>query len=125
MLDIVDSMSVDGKKTFHRADYYLVKDYTDSKSTVNFIDSVINTNKAGNLGEYSDYAMIFFKESSQTNEQNIIESRQKVIDRYSIDHDEIYEYRWSNGKFLAKYEVGNGVILNPRNSIKIFDVPKR
>ena len=67
----------------------------------------------------------FLKESSQTNERNIIESQKKVIDRYSNDHDEIYEYRWAKGSFLAKYKIKNGIIVKPKNDIKVSDIPNR
>jgi len=125
MLDIRDSLEVDGIKTFSRADYYLVKGFRDTKNSELFIDSFVARKKAGDLDKYSNYAIVFFKESSQTNERNIIESQKKVIDRYSNDHDEIYEYRWAKGSFLAKYKIKNGIIVKPKNDIKVSDIPNR
>jgi len=125
MLDVGDSLEVDGIKTFSRADYYLVKGFRDTKNSELFIDSFVAREKAGDLQKYSNYAIVFFKESSQTNERNIIESQKKVIDRYSNDHDEIYEYRWAKGSFLAKYKIKNGIIVKPKNDIKVSDIPNR
>ena len=125
MLDIRDSLEVDGIKTFSRADYYLVKGFRDTKNSELFIDSFVARRKASDLDKYSNYAIVFFKESSQTNERNIIESQKKVIDRYSNDHDEIYEYRWAKGSFLAKNKIKNGIIVKPKNDIKVSDIPNR
>ena len=123
MLDIRDSLEVDGIKTFSRADYYLVKGFRDTKNSELIIDSFVARKKAGDLDKYSNYAIVFFKESSQTNERNIIESQKKVIDRYSNDHDAIYEYDWNNGKFLTRFKIKNGLIVSPNHNIKVIDVP--
>ena len=123
MLDVGDSLEVDGIKTFSRADYYLVKGFRDTKNSELFIDSFVAREKAGDLQKYSNYAIVFFKESSQTNERNIIESQKKVIDRYSNDHDAIYEYDWNNGKFLTRFKIKNGLIVSPNHNIKVTDVP--
>jgi len=123
MLNVTDSLIVEGKKVVSRTEYYLVKEYIDTKKSEKFIDSFVSTNKAANLKEYSSYIIFFFKESSQTNERNIIESQKKVIDRYSNDHDAIYEYDWNNGKFLTRFKIKNGLIVSPNHNIKVTDVP--
>ena len=61
MLDVGDSLEVDGIKTFSRADYYLVKGFRDTKNSELFIDSFVARKKASGLDKYSNYAIVFFK----------------------------------------------------------------
>jgi len=121
-LNITDSTVIDGKKLIAKAEYYLVKEYVDTKYADKYIDSFVAKTKAADLDKYTDYSIFFYKESSQTNEKTIAELKKKVIDRYSNDDDAIYQYKWSDGAFVAKYKFKNGVIIN--SDIKVFDIPE-
>ena len=121
-LDITDSTVIDGKKLIARAEYYLVKEYSETKNVDKYIDSFVAKRKVAGLDKYTDYSIFFYKESSQINEKTIDELQKKVIDRYSNEDDEIYHYMWSDGAFIAKYKFKNGVIIN--SDIKVFDIPE-
>ena len=49
MLDVTDSLMVEGKMLVSRTEYYLVKEFTDTKKSEKFIDSFVSTNKADNF----------------------------------------------------------------------------
>ncbi|MEO7047693.1 MAG: hypothetical protein ABI091_20510 [Ferruginibacter sp.] len=122
MLNYLDTISNDGKAlTIFKTEFYLIKAYSASKKTDQYIDSFIMKNKDTYLGKYSSYKMVFYKESSETNLENIA-SHPKIIDRYSQEHDLVYDYTWSNGKFVYRYKFKNGEIIDPKNHVIVKDV---
>lgn len=122
MLNYIDTSLDRGKQVIYKGDYYIVKNYKESKAMEELIDSFVEQNKDTQIQKYTQYRLTFFKESSKTNLSNIM-TNPRIIDRYSNDNDRIYEYHWSNGKFLSRWKIKNGEILEPKNDIIIEDIP--
>ena len=56
--------------------------------------------------------MIFYKESRYTNLIKIAENPRE-LDRYSVDHDLVFDYTWEDGKFDSRTEIKNGERIYP------------
>ncbi len=123
MLDRIDSIHGNGQTTISKANFYLVKGFADNDNSEKFIDHFVETNKATNPDNYTQYDMTFYKESNETNPENIIQNS-RVIDRYSQNNDWIYSYGWMKGKFMGKWKVRNGEIVDPKSHITVEDIPK-
>src|SRR5687767_1988874 len=93
MLNYIDTFNDRGKQVISKSDFYLIQRYRENKRTESFIKQFVNKSKDANFQKYSQYKIIFFKESKKTNVKNISAST-KVIDRYSNDNDRIFEYHW-------------------------------
>lgn len=124
MLNHVDTIVDRGKTVKHKADFYLVQGYRDNKTTQDYIETFVQKNRDTTLKHNTNYSIIFYRESKQTNTQNII-ANPRVIDRYSQNNDQIYSYSWMNGQFLARYKIKKGKIVEPKSNIKVEDVPKQ
>lgn len=122
MLHYTDSTMDRGKQVIYKSEFYLVKNFREDKTTEALIDRFVNYKKDKQFQKYSDYKMIFYKESDQTNLKNILANR-RIIDRYSQENDWIYCYKWSNGKFLSRWKIRNGEIIDPKNDIKVENIP--
>lgn len=121
MLNYVDTFTDRGEKIKFKSDFYLVKNYSDNRRNLFLIDSFVEKNKSKGLDTFTQYGIIFFKESSKTNIQSIL-LNPKVIDRYSNNNDKIFQYNWSKGKFLSKFKIKKGKIVEPKNDIIIEDI---
>jgi hypothetical protein len=122
MLDHLDTMIDRGSIVLNKSEFYLVKGYEEKKQFSRYIDSFA-MKLDSNAKKYTDYNIIFYKESSETNRKNII-AYPRIIDRYSQEHDWIYQYSWSNGKFLLKWKIKNGEIIEPKEKdFEIKDLP--
>ena len=60
-LDITDSTVIDGKKLIARAEYYFVKEYSETKNVDKYIDSFVAKTKAADLDKYTDYSIFFIR----------------------------------------------------------------
>jgi hypothetical protein len=124
MLNHTDTVIDRGMNVKNKADFYLVQGYVDNKNTRDYIDSFVEKNRDTGLKENSNYSVILYKESKQTNVENIM-ANPKVIDRYSQDNDQIYHYSWMNGKFVARYKVKKGKFVEPKSNVTVEDIPKQ
>lgn len=101
MFNYTDTIMDRGKLIISKGEYFLVKEYTDNMKNESLIDSFAHKNTAVGISNYANYSMLFYKESGQTNIKHLKE-HPKDIDRYSRDHDWIYEYSWLYEKFIGK-----------------------
>ena len=111
ILNYSDTMILSDKTLFNKGENYLIKNYSESIKTENYIDSFVKRNRDASLTKYDNYSIIFYKESKKTNIENITK-RPRDLDRYSQDQDLLFIYRWTNGKYEAKYKFKNGQIVN-------------
>lgn len=121
-LENIDTSQFRGKMAISKMSFYLVQGYKNNKVTERSIDDFVHRNKDSNWLNYSQYQVIFYKESNETNVKNI-KAFPRVIVRYSQDHDWIYSYKWSDGQFLYKWKIKNGKIIKPKQSIRLEDIP--
>jgi len=121
MLNNIDTFMDRGKMVISKFDYYLISNYRDNKRTQNFIDSFVQQHKDSSIAKYSHYNIVFYRESSETNVKNIL-ANPRVIDRYSQENDWIYSYHFINGKFLSRWKVKKGEIIEPKNNIVVEDI---
>jgi hypothetical protein len=106
-----------------KMEFYLVKNFYDNPEIEKYIDSFARSTDINQIKIYSDYIMKFYKESSQTNVENIKRNR-KIIDRYSQSHDQIYNYRWRFGNGPSITKIRNGKSVGDKRKIEIKDVEK-
>ena len=105
-----------GDRVFtNKGSYFLIKGYDGSDAAMSVITKFILNNKDADYANYDSYTMVFFKESSQTSIENI-KRNPKIIDRYSNEHDHIYEFLWHKGKFIATYKFKDGILIQPGTS---------
>jgi hypothetical protein len=119
MFNYTDTTMSKWQERINGIDYYLIKGYLDNKHTKDLIDSFAHKNDAAS--PYGLYKMFFYKESSKTNVKHL-SANPKDLYRYSQNHDLIYQYMWINGKFVVKYRLKNGEIMEPGHDIKIEEV---
>jgi hypothetical protein len=124
MLNREDTLKDGGKILFYKAKYYLVQNYIDDKKTQQYIDKFVQRNKDPNLQKFTQYNMVFYKESKSTSLKKILENRQ-YADKYVHLNDRIYNYWWSsNGNFFTKYKMKNGEIIEPKNiDVEVTPLP--
>lgn len=97
-----------------KTEYYLVQEYHDNSYSLDYIDSFVEKNKTPLPG--SGYEIIVYKESSETNLENIEKYKWRTIDRYSQNEDWILTYIW-DGKKMVRQKIKEGLIDEPGDSI--------
>ncbi|MDA9555321.1 hypothetical protein N9R54_03715 [Pelobium sp.] len=103
-----------GFRTFkNKGKYYIIRGYDGSKDTEKAIDNFVSKNKDKGWQEFDNYKISFYKESSETNLENI-QNDSKVIYRYSNENDLVFEYNWSRGGSIGKFKIKNGQIIEPK-----------
>jgi hypothetical protein len=108
-----------GERDFiNKGAYFLVKDYEDSPEALKFIEKFIEKNRDKDFASFDNYSMIFYKESSKTNLEEI-KLNPKSWDHYSNEHDRIFEYLWHKGKFAARYKLKNGLLIEPKTEVEL------
>ena len=122
ILNYVDTTIDRGEQIISKTDFFLVQNFQDGKLTEDYIDKFVETHKDSNLNKYAQYTIVFYKESERTTLANITANK-RIIDRYSQENDWIYSYRWSNGKFLSKWEIRDGELVDPKDNIIIENIP--
>ena len=95
-----------------REDYFLISNFRDNISTMLYIDSFASKHINIELLKYNTYRMYFYKESRHTNLVKIVENPRE-LDRYSSDHDLVYDYTWVDGKFDGRIKIKNGEQVEP------------
>ena len=121
MLFRTDTLSQGTRQSVTRFEEYLVDNYSDSKEAEKQIDSFAFKNVSSDVGKYTSYQMIFYKKTSRTTVETIKDYK-NWIPPESLD-DMIYNYWWNKGKFLVRYKLKNGVIVDPPNNIKVTNIP--
>jgi|ERR1700722_6002661 len=120
-LSWVDTLKDASKARLTKVDYFLVKcERLDSIEIRVAIDRFSRNVQATNPNSYSQYNMLYFRETAETNEKNLAADKD-MIDTYSTKHDLIYEYVWKYNKLMGVYQYENGLIINPKATIKIED----
>lgn len=120
-LSIVETMTIDGKNYPSKFQYYIIKDYSDDSLTAQGIRKFISTQLPVDLKKYNQYGMIFYKESAETNIDNI-NKNPRIIDRYSQNHDMVLYSEWNFGKFFITRKYRNGKTIPSDPSIEVLDV---
>ena len=120
-LSWTDTLKGDTGVRLAKFDYYLVKcDGFDSSGIRAGIDRFARNIQATQPNSYAQYNMLFFKESEETNEKNLVADKD-IIDAYSTKHDLIYEFVWNYNELIGIYKYSNGLIINPESTIRIDD----
>lgn len=122
-----DTSLNDDKMLIYKNELFLVTNFVDDSMSVKALDSFVARTRETDIGHYTQYKMIFYKESSETNMKNIAENR-RILDRYSQQHDMIYAYEWWKGDtFFLKKKFVNGDWINPpqKGQATIEDVPTK
>ena len=103
-------------------DYYLVRcEGFDSVEIRAGIDRFAKSSQAAKPCRYPQCNMLYFRATDETNEKNLYADKD-LIDRYSMDHDLMFEYQWDHNDLIGVYEYLNGLIINPKATIIIKDV---
>ncbi|WP_138765878.1 hypothetical protein [Pedobacter xixiisoli] len=97
----IDTMSDNGKPYYYKTDIYIVKKYKDNFQNERTVDSFAYKNRAKDLGDYSSYNIEMYKNSSETNIDNL-KKNPKDFDNYTFINDMIYIYSWGGGKWSGK-----------------------
>lgn len=122
MLNYDTTTIMNGKAYPIKSDFYLVKGYKENSYCENYIDSFVRQHTdTVYLNKGNSYGMVFYKESHQTNLENIKKMKWRIIDRYSQTHDWIFDYEVQRGKYI-KNKIKNGEVINDidkrKNEIK-------
>ena len=121
IFDYIDTIKDRNALLVSKGTHYLVENYCNSKKAQARLDSFVNKNRDSVLDKYSDYYMTFYNKSSKTNIANLTKNP-RDLDRYSQDHDLLFMYWWSNGKFMKRYKFKNGEMVDPKSDIIVKEV---
>jgi len=116
----ISNYSQETSKLPAKYSYFLVEGYIDSP----YCDSVINEFACAHMDSvkaYTDYYLVYLNKSARTNFKNI-KMNPKDLDRYSIQNDLLFQYTWSNGKFL--YMEKYNLKLTPSKTENILECSK-
>jgi len=113
MFNRMDTVVVEGEVKYEKSDFYIVKNYIDKKGVDLKIDSIVCLVKDPSYREYKEYAILLYKESMMTNKEKLLEN-DRILVRYSQNHDWIYIYAWHGGisKKISRIKVENGYYLD-------------
>lgn len=114
----VDTLINKDKISYHKKENFIVEHYSENEMNEKAIDSVGMNPRDSNYKSIQDLQIVFYKSSSKTNLKNLKDNPRDIV-RYSQDHDLIYIYYHSSGKFLFKQKWHNGEILDSTNKIEI------
>jgi hypothetical protein len=118
MLKHTDSLFSENKMLYFKSDYFLVSNYSNTQKNYDYIDSFAFKVYDTAFAKYTNYHIFFYKESKETNAENIL-SNPRVVDRYSNGHDKIFVYGWDYGKLLSKDRYEDGEIVDNKDKDKI------
>lgn len=113
-----DSTFANDKYYKYKSIYYLVENYTDTRSNDSVVDAFTCNQFDSNYSIYNDYNIVFFRKTSITNADHLRENP-KDLDRHSLQKDIILQYLWSNGKFMLRSKFNKGP--NPITQSGIVD----
>lgn len=116
MLNYTDTSYLRGDAMLAKSDFFLVLNFKDNYESQVFLDNFIKQKRDVIFSDYDQYSIVFFKESKETNVKNLSEDK-RVLFRYSNQHDRIYEYHWITGKFISRWKIKNGEIVDPKNEV--------
>ncbi len=119
-LNRIDSL-ISKDTVITKQESFLVENFIDNSETEGLVDKFVQTHIKSNDIVTIDYLITFYKKSAKTNLENL-KKNPRDLDRYSQQHDLIYQYSWSKGKFIARYKFKNGNIISPEGDIKVEDV---
>lgn len=103
--------------------YFIIRGYSDNRESLKQVDSFAKKTRSADYVDYPQYELIFYKESGQTNVDNIAKNP-RVIDRYSQDNDMVLTYTWSHGKFISRQRIKNGMPEEGADKIEVKDLPE-
>ncbi len=95
-----------------KEDYFLISNFRNDLSTTLYVDSFVRKYINIEILKYNTYRMYFYKETKYTNVEKIAENPRE-LDRYSSDHDLVYDYTWIDGKFEGRIKIRNGEQVEP------------
>lgn len=116
LLNREDSLIDRGKTLYYKSEYFLIRNYSDDQESEKIIQNFVNENKSSDLGNYTQYDMVFYKESEITNIHHLQE-HPRDLDRYSQQHDLLFDFMWSEGKFLKRYKYKDGKMMGTEGII--------
>jgi hypothetical protein len=103
---------INGEKLFYVVDNYVIRNYRENTETLEKIESFTVQMKDKNFVYYTQYNMCFFKETEEEN-LSIITANKNTINKYLLPDNIVVDYVWSSGKFLNKYKMKDGGVINP------------
>ena len=98
----IDTILDNGKPYYYRKDLYIFKNYKDSPVNEKIVDNFAHKNKIIDT-TYSEYKIILYKHSDETNIENL-KNNPKDFDRYTYINDQKFMYIWSKGRWLGKFK---------------------
>jgi hypothetical protein len=122
VLNKIDTIHNEKGDAVYKFDCFLVTNFKDNKQSERLIDSFVTKNKAADFNSYTQYEMLFYKQSEITN-PNHIKENPRDLDRYSQNNDWIYQYTWFNGGNFTRFKIRNGQIIEPSKKVIITDIP--
>lgn len=105
-----------GKTLYYKNEYFLIRNYREGKKAEDLIQNFVNENRAIDLDKFTQYDMVFYKESKITN-INHLQAHPRDLDRYSQQHDLLFDFMWSEGKFLKRYKYRDGKMIGTEGII--------
>lgn len=112
--DYVNKSFDNGKQIVDKRLNFIIVDYSDNKKTTLLIDSFALKTAGDDFKNYTNYSLTFYKYSNITNIEHL-KANPRDIDRYSQDNDMIFDYNWSDGKFLLRKKIKNGRVVEPKH----------
>lgn len=101
-----------GNVRTYKEEYFLVSNFKDDEKSLFSIDSFVYKHISAELLKFNTYVMVFYKESSRTNLKKISENPRE-LDRYSAEHDLIFDYIWLDAKFDGRLRIKDGERIYP------------
>lgn len=103
-----EKTSVDrGDTLYFKSEYFLIRNYHDGNDLDTMLQKFVDSHIDSTIKKYTQYDIVFYKESEITNEAHL-KQRPRDLDRYSQQHDLLFDYCWRNGSFSRRYEYKNG-----------------
>jgi len=119
-LTVIDTAVKSKTKFINKQECYIVENFIGDSTSIKSIDSFVDKNKDPLFNKYLNYHITIYKKSDQTNAESIKKNK-RIIDRYSQEHDMIYDYFWFQGKFACRFKYKNGEIIEPQGNIIVSD----
>lgn len=115
ILDYDTTAETNGRIYHVKGAHYLVRDYQDTPANDSLIKRFVEERRDSfYVPGPSSCAMVFYKESSETNLENVNRMKWRIIDRYSQDHDLIFDFELKQDGFIVQ-KLKNGELVNDNN----------
>jgi len=110
------------KKLHFKHRYFLVEHYKNNTAVHKKINEYVFKNLPAGYEKYAQYGMTFFKQSGETNLENI-KKNPRIIVRYSERNDIVFSNEWLYRQHYSFNKFVDGESTSPPDtSVHVYDV---